>query len=97
MSQANYIIICKGRINVLSTKDPVEQIRYASSCAADLVSHIEATHPEGLPREDAKAISELQHYMMDHLHSMSKNEASAKVQQMFQLLDALEQKIGSAS
>lgn len=90
MSQANYIIICKGRINVLSTNDPVEKIRYASACAAQLVSHVEATSQ--LPEADAKAISDLQHSMMNILPDVKKPEAQALVNDMFTLLDALEAK-----
>lgn len=90
MSQANYIIICEGRINVLSTDDPVAKIRYASSCAADLVKHIESTHPDGLPQVDSQAISDLQHSMMNVLPGIKKPEANAMVRDMFTLLDALE-------
>lgn len=92
MSQANYIIICRGRIDVLSTNDPVQKIRYASACAAQLVSHVEVTNE--LPEADAKAISDLQHAMMNVLPDVKKPEANAMVADMFTLLDGLEEKIG---
>lgn len=91
MSLANYIIICRGRIDVLSTTDPVQKIRHASACAAQLVSHIEATNE--LPPADAQAISDLQHAMMNVLPDVKKPEANAMVADMFTLLDALEDKL----
>lgn len=90
MSKANYIIICDGRINVLSTNDPVEKIRYASDCAARLVSHVELVGT--LSEPDAEVISNLQHAMMDALPSIKKPEVDVMVADMFKLLDALEDK-----
>lgn len=90
MSQANYIIICRGRIDVLSTTDPAQKLRYASACAAQLVSHVELTSQ--LPPVDAQAISDLQHAMMNVMPDVKKPEAEALVADMFTLLEALEDK-----
>lgn len=78
---------------MLSTDDPVQKIRYASACATQLVSHIEITSE--LPEADAKAISELQHSMMNVLPDIKKPEAEAMVADMFTLLEALEDKVGT--
>jgi hypothetical protein len=88
-SGANYIIICEGRIEAMVATNSTQKIRAASSCAARLTSHIEATAKK---KDDYsfRGISALQHYMMDHLSTMSAAEVDAKVAEMFDLLDALE-------
>lgn len=93
MSLAQYVIICRGRIDVLSTTDPTSKIQYASACAAELVSHIEITAT--LPGERAKEISDLQHRMMAALETkrIKKAEADLMVAEMFTLLDALEDEV----
>lgn len=87
-SGANYVIICSGRIAALSTLNPIQKIRAASDCAAQLTSHIEATHKGTQP--DVSAVSALQHEMMDNMLTMSDAEVDQKVAEMFDLLDALE-------
>ena len=93
MSQANYIIICKGRIDILLANTYMDKIGFASACATDLVKHIEVTRPGELPEEDAKKISDLQHVMMESIPTVKKSEAEAMVADMFTLLDALEDKL----
>jgi hypothetical protein len=92
VSQANYIIICKGRIRAGQAKSAAEKIIAASDCATELVKHIDTMNPGKLSNADTNPISELQHEMMDNVGKWSKAEADAAVVEMFDLLDELEHK-----
>lgn len=92
MSQANYIIICEYKINVLIAKTVPGKLQALSSGAAALVSHIDLQHPGKLTNEDTKPISELQHYIMDNLLTMKAKEAKEKIEEMFTLWNVLEDK-----
>lgn len=97
-SRAPYIIICAGRIEAALAPNGFQVIRAASNCAAALVTY----YGERLTHEDTQPISKLQHEMMDlvsgraiartHQQSLSADEM---VDQMFALLDALEDKMES--
>lgn len=78
----------------MSTEDSVEKIVQASRAATALVSHIELVHGEAFTEADAQPISDLQHYLMDNMLTMKKDEAEAKITELFTLLDALEDKYG---
>lgn len=90
-SRAPYIIICNGRIDIGVAKNGFEMIRAASRAATDLVSY----YGDKLTASDTLPISDLQHQMMDIVNARAVNySASEMVDEMFALLDALEQKIG---
>lgn len=89
-SAAPYIIICSRRTQASGTKDPIGKIIAASRCAAELCAFIEANNT--IQPGDFAAVSAFQHEMMDNMHSWSKDEAVAKVEEMFALLDDLEDK-----
>lgn len=97
-SRAPYIIICAGRIDVALSRSGFEMIRAASRCAADLVSY----YGDRLTDADTKAISDLQHDMMDIVEGKTTmrmpappNTSAEMVDEMFARLDALEQKMKS--
>lgn len=88
-SEAPYIIICSGRIDQLAAEGKTaSQIKAASDAARNLVVYF----GERVTIDDTKPISDLQHEMMDNFTTWSKDEVTAKVNEMFGLLDALEQK-----
>lgn len=97
MSLANYIIICDGRINLQAAHNPTERIQAASRCATELVKF----YGDRLTEADAKPISDLQHEMMEVMsgnrlagtRETSFRGADEMVDEMFALLDALEQKM----
>lgn len=99
MSVAQYIIICDGRINVALAKNGYEMIRAASAAATALTS----SYGDRLSEADALPISKLQHQMMDVVsgkniagtHANDFKSAGGMVDEMFALLDALEQKMES--
>lgn len=96
-SRAPYIIICNGRIDVALAKNGFEMIRSASHAAANLVTY----YGERLTDADTRPISQLQHEMMDvvegrgapRTQSTEFRDAVEMVNEMFALLDALEQKM----
>lgn len=90
-SGANYIIICSSRIAVSAATSPLQKIKAVSDGAAQLASHVEATYEGKQP--DLQAISDLQHYLMDHMHEMTPEESEAKVEEMVELMDALEDQL----
>lgn len=91
-SRAPYIIICQGRIDVALAKNGFEMIQAASRTAANLVTY----YGDKLTNADTRPISDLQHAMMDAVNSRNvTRNASEMVDDMFALLDALEDKIGS--
>lgn len=92
MSQANYIIICDGEIGVLGSKTASDMILAASLCASQLTRHIEVTCGGEVQPDDFKAVTDLQHEMMDNLKKYTKPKAQAKCKEMFILLRALEDK-----
>lgn len=89
-STATYIIICSRRTAVAAAKTVQEKIVNASMCAAELCSFIETQHD--VQPADFAAVSALQHEMMDNLQVWKEKEAEAKIAEMFDLLDALEDK-----
>lgn len=98
MSLADYIIICQGRIDVALAKNGFEMIQAASRGAVALVTY----YGDRLTDEDTKPISDLQHKMMDLVSTRAKGRtrheplsADEMVDQMFALLDALEQRMNS--
>lgn len=90
-SKAPYIIICSGRIDFLAASTKQEQIQAASNAARNLV----VFYGDRVTAEDTGPISDLQHEMMDnmsHTGQWTKSQTEAKVDEMFALLDALEEK-----
>lgn len=92
MSQANYIVICTGRTAFSAAPKSVEKIVALSNVAAALVTHIDIMHPSELTEDDTKPISDLQHFLMDNMHKLSRREVDEKAVEMFGMLDALEDK-----
>lgn len=94
-SRAPYIIICNARIEVALSRNGYEMIRAASNGASDLVCYF----GDRLSHEDTEPISKLQHEMMDLVQgnapSRKPAQAGAMVDEMFALLDALEQRMES--
>lgn len=97
-SRVPYIIICAGRIEAALAPNGFQTIRAASNCAASLVTY----YGDRLTYEDTKPISKLQHEMMDLVSGRAIARTRAQplgademVDQMFALLDALEQKMKS--
>lgn len=94
-SRAPYIIICNSRIAVrAAVNDPIAQIQAVSQGATNLVTY----YGEKLSDADTKPISTIQHDMMDEVSGrfpLSKMRAEALVNQMFNELDALEEKMKS--
>ena len=84
------MIICRGRIDVQATKNPIEKICRISACAAQLVSHIELTHGGHLTEAHTKPISDLQHDMMENMREFDKSEAELRVKAMIKELYKLE-------
>jgi hypothetical protein len=97
VSQANYIVICRGRIAVGATGDPVEKIVRVSECAAQLVTHLDLIQGERFTDADSKPVSKLQHWLMDNMHKMNAKQVDVKVAEMFGLLDELEDKFKDAA
>lgn len=91
-SRAPYIIICSGRIAAAATDDPVQKLKAASDCATALVCHLAIVHGDDLTSTDTQPISDLQHFMMDNLLTLKKDEAEVKVKEMIGLLYQLEDK-----
>lgn len=93
-SNAPYIIICNGRIDVAAAKNTIQLIQAASHTATDLVKY----YGDKLTDVDTKPISTLQHEMMDSVQATAHaqtRDPSEMVDEMFALLDALEDKMGS--
>lgn len=91
-SRAPYIIICNGRIELALAKSGFEMIRVASRAATNLVTF----YGEQLTDADTRPISDLQHKMMDVVSSRNATHSSIEmVDEMFALLDALEDKMDS--
>lgn len=96
-SRAPYIIICNGRIDLALAKNGFEMIQAASRTATALVVY----YGDKVSYADTKAISDLQHKMMDVVsnrtlagtHATGFQSASEMCDEMFALLDALEDKI----
>lgn len=91
MSLANYVIICDAEIGVLSTDNVPEKIRFASNGAKDVVTFLELS-ASGVTDADTKPVSDIQHDLMDGIHTMKKEEAEAKIQELFTALRVLEKK-----
>lgn len=91
-STATYIIICSGRINEAVAKNTREKIQALSNCAAQLTSHVELANLGKVKSEDTQKISDLQHFLMDNMESLDKDEVEESAKEMFRLLYALEEK-----
>ena len=97
MGQATRTIICNGRIDLALAKNGFEMIRAASRAATNLVTY----YGDRVSYADTKAISDLQHQMMDVVqgqttpgsHASDFQSASDLCDDMFALLDALEKKV----
>ena len=90
-SRSPYIIICNGRIAVALASNGFEMIRAASQTATNLVIY----YGDKLSYADTNPISDLQHEMMslvDGSRGKSLKSADETVDEMFALLDALENK-----
>ncbi len=96
MSTANYVIICEGRIDVITSKDTTSKIKALSRVATNLVSHIDLVHPGQLAEADVKPISDLQHELMDNALLLSKDQVEAYATTMFELLEELEDKFATS-
>jgi len=92
MSLSQYVIICKGRIDYATGADTGAKIRALSDAAAFLLHHIEVTQPGRLSEADTKPISDLQHYLMDHAGDITPADLELHAVEMFNYLDALEDK-----
>lgn len=90
MSQANYIIICRGRIAYAAANTTVDKVKALSDVATELVCHIDTMNPGELGDADTQPISDLQHFLMDNLGSITPQQVEVKSVEMFALLDALE-------
>lgn len=92
-SRAPYIIICNGRIDVELAKSGFEAIQAASRTAERLVCY----YGERLTNADTKPISDLQHRMMQMVSGRAQHAIGSTdmVDDMFALLDALEDKMKS--
>lgn len=91
-SRAPYIIICNGRIGVASAyqRDEIDlAIIHASETAATLIMFYQLDKRK-LPDETVKAISDHQHWLMDHLTG-EEAEIKTHIAAMFDLYDMLEQ------
>jgi len=94
-SRAPYIIICNGRIAAALASSGFEMIRAASQAATNLVTY----YGDRAGLTDTLPISELQHEMMDLINGRATTRrreprADEMVDEMFALLDALEEKTG---
>jgi len=96
MSLSQYVIICKGKIDFATGKDVPAKIRALSDAAANLTSHIEITRPGKLTEADIKPISDLQHELMNHAQTITKDRIEIYGVEMFTMLDALEDKFEQA-
>lgn len=86
-----YIIICSRRIRDLAVGNSdahVQRLINASDAAAAVVSQLELMNPKQ-PMEVGE-ITDLQHWIMNHLITMTPTEAAQRVAEMFYLLDKLE-------
>lgn len=89
-SRAPYIIICAGRIDVALAKNGFEMVQAASHAAATLVTYF----GDRLTYADTRPISDLQHKMMELVSARAvSHHAGEMVDEMFALLEALEQKL----
>lgn len=91
MSLADYVIICDGRIDVAISSNGFHRIRAASRTATELLKF----YGDRVTDADAQPISNLQHEMMDLVEGKPSKRISADdmVDQMFGLLEALEDKM----
>lgn len=87
-SRAPYIIICNGRIDLAASRNGVDRVQAASRAATNLVMY----YGERLTAVDTEPISRVQHAMMDRLSQRGIAGVDDLVDQMFALLDALEDK-----
>lgn len=87
-SKAAYIIICSGRIDVEAATTSVLRLKAASDTARNLV----VFYGDKVTEADTLPISELQHEMMENMRKWGNAKAHTKVAEMFELLDALEDK-----
>lgn len=85
-SKAPYIIICGGRIAVLEAKGTHAQLKAASDAAVGLTTY----YGERCTATQTAPISQLQHDMMDNFNTWNKQEADAAIDEMFELLNELE-------
>lgn len=92
MSLSQYIIICRGRTDYGTQTDHGAKVRALSAAAADLVAHVDITNPGRLTEADVKPISDLQHLLMDQGAALSAAELDVRAVEMFNLLDALEER-----
>lgn len=97
MSQANYILICSGRGDILAADAPAEKVVAAMRCAAQFTAFNQLIRPHKMEalRDDVSAVSKLQHEMMEALPNVGRPYAEELIEKMFAQLDALEKKIGS--
>lgn len=94
MSLADYVIICDGRIDVAISSNGFHRIRAASRTATELLKF----YGDRVTDADARPISQLQHEMMDLVEGKASRapiSSDEMVDQMFGLLDALEDKMKS--
>lgn len=89
-SRAPYVIICNGRIDLLTAQTPRDRVKAASHAARDLVMY----YGDSLTEKDTAPISTLQHAMMDALEANETRKAEEMVDEMFTLLDGLEKSYG---
>lgn len=68
MSQANYIIICRGRTKALEAPSPLARLLCAADTAANVVDNLSIRFP-ALTKADVKPISDILHEVMGSLAS----------------------------
>lgn len=91
-SRAPYIIICDTRTRISTAETPSAKVTAATSGAAQLASFMELRYGDRLKTEDLVSISELQHEMMDNVHTYDVDAAEAVCREMVRRLYELEEK-----
>jgi hypothetical protein len=91
MPLGSHIIICNGRIVLQASRITSERIKAASQTATDLISY----YGDSLTEAYTAPISNLQHAMMDAMSSGQARKSEEMVDEMFVLLDQLEDRMSS--
>lgn len=90
VSGSSYIIICSIRTEIDHASDPQGKVVATSKGAAQFSAFMELRYK--LRAEDLKEISDLQHEMMNELHSYDLDGANLVCQEMVRLMYVLEKK-----
>ena len=83
MSRASYIIICDAETSLLTTNDPLEQLRIATRTAGNLSSYLCLKYD--VPNEDVQPLSDIMHFLEAHNPlKMKREDIEAKVQELIE-------------